>query len=186
MSVLKLNPILKPYCSSNQNLIIGLGGVWGVHDELYEELNAIAPTIVLDDTSSRDSGIDQLVLGKQNFMTIADTLNRHDEGLAYLERLEAIYGDAPKKIELAGQNGTKFVMVQAILENDVPIAYVFTENSFTTKVLNKIGLVNEIPDPIDTVDKWYQTGIEGLTTVDKPDTHLFFTYRRWPIRHQPS
>jgi ABC-type Fe3+-hydroxamate transport system substrate-binding protein len=67
-------------------------------------------------------------------------------------------------------------MVQAILENDVPIAYVFAENSFTTKVLNKIGLVNEIPDPIDTVDKWYQTGIEGLTTVDKPDTHLFFTY----------
>ena len=55
--------------------------------------------------------------------------------------------------------GPKFVMVQAILENDVPIAYVFTENSFTTKVLNKIGLVNEIPDPIDTVDKWYQTGI---------------------------
>jgi ferric hydroxamate transport system substrate-binding protein len=169
-------PNLETILQLQPDLIIGLGGVWGVHDELYEELNAIAPTIVLDDTSSRDRGIDQLVLGKQNFMTIADTLNRHDEGLAYLERLEAIYGDAAKKIELAGQNGTKFVMVQAILENDVPIAYVFTENSFTTKVLNKIGLVNEIPDPIDTVDKWYQTGIEGLTTVDKPDTHLFFTY----------
>ena len=46
------------------------------HGERYEELNAIAPTIVLDDTSSGDSGIDQLELGKQNFMTIVGAQNR--------------------------------------------------------------------------------------------------------------
>lgn len=168
-------PNLETILQLEPDLIIGLGGAWGSHDEIYEELNAIAPTLVFDD-SPANSESDQLEIGKQNFMAIANALNRHDAGVAYLERLEAIYDNATKKIEQAGHNGTDVVLVQAYLENDVPGAYIFTENSFTTKVLNNIGLVNEIPDPVDTSDKWYKTGIEGLTTIDSPTAHLIVTY----------
>jgi ferric hydroxamate transport system substrate-binding protein len=168
-------PNLETILQLEPDLIIGHGGVWGAHDELYDELNEIAPTIILDD-SLAGRGLDELEIGKQNFMSIADALNRHDQGVAYLSGLESIYADAARKIDQAGHNGTKFVLVQAYLSTDVPEAYIFTNNSFTTKVLNKIGLKNETPDPSDTTDKWYQTGMEGLVTVDKPDTHLIVTY----------
>jgi ABC-type Fe3+-hydroxamate transport system substrate-binding protein len=169
-------PNLETILELQPDLIIGLGGAWGDHDEMYEELNDIAPTIILDDQVSNSSELNELDVGKSNFMTIADALNRHDAGVAYIQNVESKYDEAAARIQQAGMNGTKFVMVYGWMPNDVPGAYVFTQNSFVSKVLNNIGLVNEIPDPTDTNDKWYQTGMEGLTTVDKPDTHFFVTY----------
>jgi ABC-type Fe3+-hydroxamate transport system substrate-binding protein len=177
-------PNLEVILQLEPDLIIGHGGVWGSHDEMYEELSSIAPTVILDDAPA-ESGLDELEVGKQNFMAIADALNRHDEGAAYLQKIESQYDEAAQKIEQAGMKGTKFVLAQAYLSSDVPGAYVFTENSFSTKVLNNIGLVNEIPDPADTSDKWYQTGMEGLTTIDKPDTHLIVTYNAGQYESNP-
>jgi ABC-type Fe3+-hydroxamate transport system substrate-binding protein len=177
-------PNLETILELQPDLIIGHGGHWGVHDEMYEELNAIAPTLVFDDTP-RGNDLDELETGLQNFMSIADALNRHQEGIGYLERLEAIYADAAQEITLAGHNGTKFVLAQAYLSGDVPGAYVFTNNSFSTKVLNKIALINEVPDPENSADKWYEIGMEGFATIDKPDTHLIVTYNAGQYETNP-
>jgi ABC-type Fe3+-hydroxamate transport system substrate-binding protein len=177
-------PNLEVIAQLEPDLIIGQGGVWGTHDEMYEELNAIAPTLIFDDAPVNSTS-NELEVGKSNFMAIADALNRQDQGIAYLQKVESVYNVAAQKIQQAGLNGTKFVLAQANLQNDVPGAYIFTQNSFTTKVLNNIGLINEIPDPTDTNDKWYQTGMEGLTTIDKPDTHLIVTYNAGQYESNP-
>lgn len=177
-------PNLEVIARLEPDLIIGHGGVWGIHDDIYDDLNDIAPTMILDDSFSEE-GLDELELGKSNLMKIADALNRHDEGVAFLENIESRYDGAAAKIEQAGFAGTKFVFVQAYLSGDAPGAYVFTQNSFSTKVMNNIGLVNDLPDPADTTDKWFETGMEGITTLDKPDTHLIVTYNAGQYEGNP-
>jgi ABC-type Fe3+-hydroxamate transport system substrate-binding protein len=177
-------PNLEVIAQLEPDLIIGHGGVWGVHDEIYDDLNDIAPTMILDDGFSEE-GLDELELGKSNFMKIANALNRHDAGVAFLENIESQYDEAAAKIEQAGMAGSKFVFVQAYLSGDTPGAYVFTENSFSTKVMNNIGLVNNLTDPTDTTDKWFETGMEGITTLDTPGTHLIVTYNAGQYEGNP-
>lgn len=157
------------------DLIIGLGGKWGEkHIEMYDEFSEIAPTLLFNPDPRPD--LDELEVAKQNFMAIADALNRHDAGVAWLENMEAHYDEAAKKIEQAGYKGAKVILTTAYLQDDVPQMFVFTKGAFPTLLLNKLGLVNEISDPADTTDTWYRTGMEGLSTLDCPDVHLIVSY----------
>jgi ABC-type Fe3+-hydroxamate transport system substrate-binding protein len=169
-------PNLEVISQIEPDLIIAQGGTWGVTDEVYEELNKIAPTLIFNDIAIGE--LDELEVAKQNFMAIADALNRHDEGVAYLEKLESHYDKAAARVEEAGMDGTKFALVQAWKSGDVPNGTVFTENSFAAKVLNNIDLATEVPDPEDTsfAPTAYRTGVEGVISLIPSDTHLFVTY----------
>lgn len=168
-------PNMEAILQLEPDLIIGLGGTWGEkHIEMYDEFSEIAPTLLFNPDPRPD--LDELEVAKQNFMSIADALNRHDEGVAWLENMEAHYDKAAEKIEQAGYKGAKAVLATAYLQDDVPEMFVFTEGAFATLLLNKLGLVNEIPDPADTTDTWYRTGMEGLSTLDGPDVHLIVSY----------
>lgn len=168
-------PNMETILQLEPDLIIGLGGKWGEkHIELYDEFSEIAPTLLFNPDPRPE--LDELEVAKQNFMAIADALNRHDEGIAWLENMEARYNEASKKIEQAGYKGANVILTTAYLQNDVPEMFIFTEGAFATLLLNKIGLVNEAPDPADTTDTWYRTGMEGLTTFDDPDVHLIVSY----------
>jgi ferric hydroxamate transport system substrate-binding protein len=168
-------PNMETILQLEPDLIIGLGGKWGEkHIEMYDEFSEIAPTLLFNPDPRPE--LDELEVAKQNFMAIADALNRHDEGIAWLENMEARYDEASKKIEQAGYKGAKVILTTAYLQNDVPEMFIFTEDAFATLLLNKMGLVNKVPDPADTTDTWYRTGMEGLATVDGPDVHLIVSY----------
>ena len=75
-----------------------VGGAF--QSEIYDELSEIAPTILFREEPTEE--LNELEVAEQNFMAIADALNRHDEGVAYLEKLDSLYSNAAEKISQAG------------------------------------------------------------------------------------
>ena len=61
------------------------------HSEIYEDLNKIAPTIVLD---SIDSSYDEYI---ENFETIAEIVGKEDVAKAKIEEAEKVLSDVKDK-----------------------------------------------------------------------------------------
>lgn len=107
----------------------------------YEELKAIAPTIVFDpygEASVADQYGDMIT----SFQTIADIVGKNTEAEQILSDLEATYADAKSKLEAAGKAGETFVLTQAFSNQNAAVLRIFTDNSISAHVLTEMGLAN--------------------------------------------
>ena len=143
--------------------------------EIYDELSEIAPTILFAEEPTEE--LNELEVAEQNFMAIADALNRHDKGVAYLERLDSLYAEVAAKIDQAGLAGTEIVLIESWLQDDGPYMYVMKENAMFSLILNETGLKSAVPadyvlEPEYENAGWYQTSMEGLSTLDGPDVRI--------------
>jgi ABC-type Fe3+-hydroxamate transport system substrate-binding protein len=166
-------PNLEAITQLEPDLIIGLST--SNQGNIYNDLNEIAPTILFAEEPTEE--LNEREVAEQNFMAIADALNRHDEGVAYLEKLDSLYSEAAAKIDQAGLTGTRFVVVESWIQDDVPSMYVLKENAMFSLILNEIGLESAVPadhvlEPGYENAGWYQTGMEGLSTLDGPDIRV--------------
>ena len=110
---------------------------------IYEDLNKIAPTILLDYTTKMN-GTETYHEMEQDFMTVADAINRHEQGVAVLDKFHAKLDSAAAQIEAAGLKGEKFLLASPTLDYNLPAMWLYVENSVASQTLEKIGLENAL------------------------------------------
>jgi len=165
-------PNLETIAQLEPDLIIG---AMHDHELIYDDLNDIAPTLLFHVfVQSPDQGIPtELELMEQNFMTIADVVGRHDQGVAVLEGMNAKFDEAAGKLADAGLEDSKFVM--AYVRNDASTMWIWID-AMWTQVLERMGLENAYKAAYDEEYEFggVALGLEGLSIVDDPEVHFIF------------
>ena len=113
------------------------------HAEIYDTLNAIAPTLMFDPYPVEGTHYDGMLA---TFATVAQATGREAEAAAVSEQLTAKFDDARSALEAAGRDGETFILSQTYLASEVPTFRLFTENAMAVQVLEQIGLVNAWDD----------------------------------------
>ena len=127
------------------------------HSEIYEDLNKIAPTIVLD---SIDSSYDEYI---ENFETIAEIVGKEDVAKAKIEEAEKVLSDVKDK---AKDKVSDEKVLTVSPKNDEYTAH--TSSSFVGQVLEKAGFKNAI----QSYDREASLSLEQLVEIN-PDIIVY-------------
>ena len=103
------------------------------HSEIYEDLNKIAPTIVL---KSIDSSYEEY---KENFKTIAKAVGKENEATEKVEEIKEFLSEVSKLSQEVVEGKTVLTVSP---KNDAYTAH--TSSSFVGQVLEKAGFVNAV------------------------------------------
>jgi ferric hydroxamate transport system substrate-binding protein len=109
---------------------------------IYEDLSRIAPTLLFDPGVSKEDSSTQLEEMRQTFMTMADLLGRHDQGMEVLERMNNTIADAARQVSESGKTGDKFVLALGYTWTDDIIMRIYTNNSIGVEVMEQMGMEN--------------------------------------------
>ena len=126
-------------------------------EEIYEDLNKIAPTIVLD---SIDSSYDEYI---ENFETIAEIVGKEDVAKAKIEEAEKVLSDVKDK---AKDKVSDEEVLTVSPKNDEYTAH--TSSSFVGQVLEKAGFKNAIQSD----DREASLSLEQLVEIN-PDIIVY-------------
>ena len=127
------------------------------HSEIYEDLNKIAPTIVLD---SIDSSYDEYI---ENFETIAEIVGKEDVAKAKIEEAEKVLSDVKDK---AKDKVSDEEVLTVSPKNDEYTPH--TSSSFVGQVLEKAGFKNAIQSD----DREASLSLEQLVEIN-PDIIVY-------------
>lgn len=127
------------------------------HSEIYEDLNKIAPTIVLD---SIDSSYDEYI---ENFETIAKIVGKEDVAKTKIEEAEKVLSDVEDK---AKDKVSDEEVLTVSPKNDEYTAH--TSSSFVGQVLEKAGFKNAIQSD----DREASLSLEQLVEIN-PDIIVY-------------
>lgn len=103
------------------------------HSEIYEDLNKIAPTIVLKSIDSSYEGY------KENFETIAKAVGKENEATEKVEEIKEFLSEVSKLSQEVVEGKTVLTVSP---KNDAYTAH--TSSSFVGQVLEKAGFVNAV------------------------------------------
>ncbi|WP_225445559.1 ABC transporter substrate-binding protein [Paenibacillus arenosi] len=126
-------PSLETISSLQPDLIIA---DWKRHKAIYKDLQEIAPTLVL---KSLEASYEENVA---SFQTIADAMNKQEEGKQRLAKHEQIIADLKTKIPAS--DAKQSVMSAAVRKEGFNA---HTSSSYGGALLEKVGLTNAIQDP---------------------------------------
>lgn len=126
----RMEPSLEELSMMDLDLIIA---DFSRHSEIYEDLNKIAPTILL---KSIDSSYEEY---KQNFETIAKAVGKSEEAADKIEEMDAFLSETNA---LASEEVEGKVVLTVSPKNDEYTAH--TSSSFVGEVLEKAGFINAI------------------------------------------
>lgn len=169
---LRQEPSLESIAAVTPDLILGITN----RDEaIFNQLNAIAPTILLDSypTAQGETPLDDI---DDTVRTIAIALGKEEVAEQMISETEVTIADATAAIAEAGLAGAPFVVTQAFTSENVPTLRLFNNRSLFGATVSSLGLTNawEGEGTIED-DPWgFQTvTVEAL--VDVPaETHLFY------------
>lgn len=166
---LRYEPNLEVIAQLDPDLIIGdLSG----NGKSYEQLSAIAPTMLFDPYPVQDNGIGRLEEMEQTFMTIADIVGRHEQGVAVLERMNKKLDEAKAAVQASEASGKPFVLVMTgSYKDDYTKFRIWTHNARAAEIIEKMGMENAWN--VDHTQYGYsEIGLEHLTTVQ--DANFFY------------
>ena len=117
------------------------------HEALYEQLNAIAPTVLAPDLGDT---------WKENFLLYADALNKSDEAEQMLADFET------QAAELGRMIGTgKSLSIVRFLPGQIRL---YSDHSFTGVILTDMGLT--VPEPAVGEDTYLELSPEQVTEAE--------------------
>lgn len=131
-------PNLESITALEPDLIIG---VKFRHEATYDQLNAIAPTLLFDPYPPEGSG-DQYQEMVNTFKTIADVVGKNAEAETVLADLQTTYDGLKAKLAAAGKEGAPIVLAMPYANQNAVAIRLSTDNSLAIKVLEHIGLKN--------------------------------------------
>ncbi|MBZ0284042.1 MAG: iron-siderophore ABC transporter substrate-binding protein [Anaerolineae bacterium] len=135
----------------------------------YDELSAIAPTLVFDPyPADGSSHYDEMT---STLTSIAAALNREAEAQQVLERMETYFANANAALESAGRTGETFIVSQGFMVSEVPTFRLFTDNAMAVEVLSRIGLENAWDDAPQLYG-FTEVSIEAFSQLG--DTNFFY------------
>lgn len=162
-------PNLETIAELNPDLIIAVGFRAGQN---YDDLSAIAPTLVFDPYPT-DLSVSQFDEMLNTFNTIATAVNHETEADAVLEGLKAHFSQAAAALEAAGRGGESFILSQGWTTDSVATFRLFTDNALAAQILVQIGLENAW----DVEPQQYgftEAGIEGFVALADRDFNFFY------------
>ncbi|MGH9182540.1 MAG: ABC transporter substrate-binding protein [Acidimicrobiales bacterium] len=156
-------PSLEAIASLEPDLIIG---PQFRHEPIYDQLSAIAPTLLFDPYPEGSGAIGQLEEMEQTFRQIATAVGASERAEAVLADMEEAFDEAGSRLVEAGLATQEFVVAQGFTAQEVPTLRVFTDNAMAVGILEEIGLENAWggePDRFgfNTVD------LEALTAAEQ-------------------
>ena len=158
-------PSLEQIAALKPDLILAIAFRVG---ESYEQLSAIAPTLVFDPFVN-DAAFSQYEEMRGTFTTIARAVGREAEGEAVLGRLDAKLEAAAEGLAQAGKAGAPFMLAQAYSAGDgLAEIRMFTDNALATQIIEQLGLKNAWQGGFE-VYGYATIGIEGLRGVADVD-----------------
>jgi ferric hydroxamate transport system substrate-binding protein len=173
-------PNLEMITQLNPDLILGESLS---QSRLYEILSSIAPTVMYENFVPLNSSRAHLEALEENIILVTDAANKRDIGVEIVDQLHAKYEEGAQKIEAAGLNGTKFVAgaVDPPYDEYTTSTLRFFDNAFfMPQILSKLGLENAITEIygglVNGEGGQRQVGLEGLSTIDGPNVHLFYIH----------
>jgi ABC-type Fe3+-hydroxamate transport system substrate-binding protein len=166
-----VEPNLETIAQLEPDLIIG---DMEYHEPIYNQLNDIAPTLLFNVESPTDGSLTHLEQMEQNFLALADAVNRHDEGVVIIDRLHAKYEEAARITKAAGFEGDKFVAATIFSFGlDTPTVFLYPDNYYLSELISKTGLTNGLAGEFGEPQ---EAGPETFAALDGPDVHLFYLH----------
>ncbi len=162
-------PNLERIAALEPDLIIGVYFRLG---ENYDDLSAIAPTLVFN-PYPEDLAVSQYDEMLTTFSTIAAALNREAEGQQVLAAMEAHFAAAKTALEAAGHGADSFILSQGWTADSVATFRLFTDNAMAVQILEQIGLENAWDDARQLYG-FTQIGIEGFAELSEQDFNFFY------------
>jgi iron complex transport system substrate-binding protein len=166
---LRYEPNLEVIAQLQPDLIIG---DYSGNGRTYEQLSAIAPTILFNPYPAEDDGIGRLEEMEQTFMIMADIVGRHDQGIAVLERMYEKFDEAKEAVQASDAAGKQFVLVMTgSYKDDYTKFRIWAQNARAAEIIEKLGMENAWPVQYEQYG-YSAIGLEDLTTVQ--DANFFY------------
>ncbi|MFZ5818022.1 MAG: ABC transporter substrate-binding protein [Bacillota bacterium] len=156
-------PNLETIASLKPDLIIG---VKFRHEKIYDQLRAIAPTLIFDPYPG-ENGPNQLQEMEETFLAIADAVGKKAEGEAVLKRMNEKFAKAAADLKAKGKGGAEFALAQAFSNQNTAQIRLFTENAMASQILTRIGLKNAHKDAKFQVYGFSTVSVEALPAVQQ-------------------
>jgi ABC-type Fe3+-hydroxamate transport system substrate-binding protein len=138
--------------------------------ENYDDLSAIAPTLVFDPyPADFSSQYDEMI---NTFNTLAQVTNREAEGQAVLDHMNGVFAQAEAVLDAAGRGGEGFILSQSFAMSEVPTFRLFTDNSMAVQILEQIGIHNDWDDQTPQLYGFSTVDMEAFNEVG--DTNFFY------------
>lgn len=137
----------------------------------FDQLQAIAPTIVFGSEFEENLNAPYNYM-LTTFQTIAEILDKKQEGEAVLASLENTFANARQQLKAAGKDGAEFVVAQAWSNQNAAVMRLFTDNSLVVELLHEIGLKNAFESDAYQPNGFETTSVEGLVGA----SHAHFLY----------
>lgn len=160
-------PSIESIAQLEPDLIIG---VQFRHEPIYNDLNAIAPTVLFNPYPAEGEG-SQYDEMETTFREIAKAVGKEAEAEAVLTDLQEHFDAAAStlsEVDLATQS---FVIVQAFTSQGSPAIRLFSENAMAVAIVEKLGLENAYSKEYEQYG-FTTTSVEGL--VDVQDANFFY------------
>ncbi|MCC6612273.1 MAG: iron-siderophore ABC transporter substrate-binding protein [Anaerolineae bacterium] len=162
-------PNLEVIAGLNPDMIIGVAFRL---TENYDELSAIAPTLVFNPYPD-DLSVSQYDEMMSTFTTIGAAVNRADEGSQVLAHMEATYDAAEAALEAVGRSGEPFILSQGWTTDNLSTFRLFTDNAMGVHILEQIGLENAW-DAAPQLYGFTEIGIEGFADLRDEAFNFFY------------
>lgn len=162
-------PNLEKIAELKPDLIIG---VYFRLIENYDDLSAIAPTLVFNPYPD-DLIVSQYEEMTTTFTTIAQALNREEEGQQILAHMENTYDRAQSVLEAAGRSGNEFILSQGWTYDSVATFRLFTDNAMAVQIMQQLGMENAWKDAPQLYG-FTEIGIEGFADLKDNDFNFFY------------
>lgn len=160
-------PNLEALTKLKPDLIIAVA--YGM-DELYDKLNAIAPTLVFDPYLD-DTKFSQYQEMRDTFMTLADATGKQAESEAVLKHMDDKFAASKERIAQAGKSGAQVVLSQAWGLDTGMGMRLFTDNGMAMQIVKQLGLENGWKDGYQQYG-FSDASIERLPELG--DVHFFY------------
>lgn len=165
----RAEPNLEKIAELNPDLIIG---VQFRLTENYDELSAIAPTLVFNPYPA-DLAISQYEEMTTTFNTIATALGKTAEAAAVLDNLQTTYDTAKASLAAAGRENEAFILSQGWTYDNVATFRLFTNNAMAVQILEQIGMSNAWED-VPQLYGFTEIGIEGFAELKDADFNFLY------------
>lgn len=158
-------PNLEAIAALEPDLIIG---VKFRHEATYDQLSAIAPTLLFNPYPEEGNG-DQYQEMVSTFKTIADVVGKTAEADAVLADLQTTYDVAKAKLAAAGKEGQSIVLAMAYTNQNAVTFRLTTDNGLAIKIMENIGLKNAYKSEQFEGYGFSTKDVEALTTLQDAD-----------------
>lgn len=138
--------------------------------EYYEQLNAIAPTLILNPYPD-DPAISTFQEMQDSFRLLGQATGRSDVAEQVLVDLDARIADGRAAIAASGHAGEDFVLSQMYSWLTMTTARLFLDNGMATNIIEQLGLENAW-QPEFAQYGFTEVGTEALTELG--DVHFFY------------